>query len=150
MAVAIRSATPADEAAVLALFEELLAPPGHRPPAYTRARGAAGFRWALENPDADVLLAVADAQIAGLASVYVDFLSIRFGRRCWLEDLVVTAGRRSEGIGGRLLDAAAAWARARGCTHLELDSAVSRPDAHRFYLAQGMAQDSLSFSLALD
>jgi len=146
MSIAVRSATPADEEAVLALFEELFDPPGRRPPDYTRARGAFGFRHALANPDADLLLTVADdGAIVGLASVYVDLESIRFGRRCWLEDLVVTARRRSQGIGRRLLDAATAWARERGCTHLQLNSAASRKDAHRFYLASGMAQTSLNF-----
>ena len=78
--------------------------------------------------------------IVGLASVYADFLSIRYGKRCWLQDLVVTASRRSEGIGALLLAAAADWARERGCTHLELASGAGRIDAHRFYLAQGMAE----------
>ena len=146
MSIAVRSATPADEEAVLALFEELFDPPGRRPPDYTRARGAFGFRHALANPDADILLGVAeDGWIVGLASVYVDLESIRFGRRCWLEDLVVTAGRRGQGVGRRLLDAATAWARERGCTHLQLNSAAAREDAHRFYLANGMAQASLNF-----
>ena len=147
----IRCATPADEEAVLALFEELFDPPGRRPGGYTRARGDAGFRHALANPGADILLAVAeDGAIIGLASVYVDLESIRFGRRCWLEDLVVTAARRSQGTGRRLLDAATAWARDRGCTHLLLDSAVTRTDAHRFYLASGMTQTSLNFGREID
>src|SRR6059036_3895593 len=143
----IRCATPADEDAVLTLFEELFDPPGRRPRGYTPARGAAGFRHALANPDADLLLAIAeDGAIIGLSSVYVDLLSIRFGRRCWLEDLVVTSSRRGVGIGRRLLDAATDWAREHGCTHLELDSAATRAAAHRFYLANGMAQRSLTFS----
>ncbi len=127
MTIAVRSAMPADEAPVLGLFEELLHPPGRRPRDYTRERGAAGFRHALANPDADILLGVAeDGSIVGLASVYVDLESIRFGRR--------------------LLDAATAWARERGCTHLQLNSAAARKDAHRFYLANGMAQASLNFA----
>ncbi len=76
----------------------------------------------------------------GLASVYLDLPFIRFGRRCWLQDLVVTSSHRSRGIGGLLLDAATDWARQRGCTHLELASGAGRKDAHRFYLSQGMAE----------
>src|SRR2546426_6061408 len=147
----VRCAPPADEDSVLVLFEELFAPPGRRPRGYTHERGAAGFRHALANPDADILLAVAeDGAIIGLSSVYVDLESIRFGRRCWLEDLVVTATRRSQGIGRRLLDASTAWARERGCTHLLLNSALTRTDAHRFYLASGMAQTSLNFGREIE
>ena len=136
----IRPAGQADEEAVLALIEELFEPPGARPKSYSPERGREGFRHAVQNPEADVLLAVDGDSIVGLASVYADFLSIRYGKRCWLQDLVVTASRRSEGIGALLLAAAADWARERGCTHLELASGAGRIDAHRFYLAQGMTQ----------
>jgi GNAT superfamily N-acetyltransferase len=146
----IRPAALHDEEPVLALFEELFDPPGRRPRAYTRERGAAGFRHAIESRDADILLAEDDGRVVGLASVYVDLLSIRFGLRCWLEDMVVTAARRGEGIGRRLLDAATAWARARSCTHLELNSAPARKDAHRFYLASGMAQSALNFGREIE
>ena len=142
----IRPATLADEATALDLLEELFAPPGRRPPDYTRERAQANFRRYIESPDGDVLLALADGAFLGLASVYVDLPSIRFGQRCWLEDLVVASASRSQGIGRQLLDAATEWARERGCTHLELDSGNARKDAHRFYLAQGMAQDGLVFT----
>ena len=148
--VTIRAATLADEAASLDLIEELFAPPGRRPRHYTRERAREAFRRYLENPDADVLLAVSGSAVIGRATVYVDLPSIRFGLRCWLEDLVVSSSMRSGGIGRLLLDAATAWARERACTHLELDSGHGRKDAHRFYIEQGMAQDGLIFSRGLD
>src|SRR5439155_357266 len=100
-------------------------------------------------PHADVLLALDGDTLIGLASVYAELPSIRFGRRCWLEDLVVTSSRRGQGIGRRLLEAAAEWGRAHGCVHLELSSANTRGDAHRFYLGNGMAQNSLLFGRLL-
>src|SRR5438552_19067441 len=128
----IRCATPADEDAVLMLFEELFDPPGRRPRGYTRARGAASFRHALANPDADLLLAVAeDGAIIGLSSVYVDLESIRFGRRRWLEDLLVTEHPQSQAIGRRLLDACTTVGRQRGCPHTRLKSAAGRTELHR-------------------
>ncbi len=151
-ALTIRPATLADEASALDLLEELFAPPGRRPPDYTRQRAQANFRRYLDSPDGDILLAEQDdtdgmdRDLLGLASVYVDLPSLRFGQRCWLEDLVVASASRGQGIGPRLLDAATDWARERGCTHLELDSGNARTDAHRFYLAQGMAQDGLVFT----
>lgn len=104
----------------------------------------------MADPDSDVLLAVDGDRVVGMASVYVDYLSIRDGWRCWLQDLVVTSGRRGSGIGKMLLDAATEWARERGCTHLDLNSGVGREDAHRFYLREGMTQGSLSFRRLID
>ena len=125
---------------MLTLLEELFEPPGGRAPGYTVERGREGFRWAIGREDADVLLALDGDTIVGLASVYADILSIRYGQRCWLQDLVVAASYRGRGVGARLLDAATEWAQARGCTHLELTSGAGRKDAHRFYLSQGMTQ----------
>ena len=141
----IRPATPEDEPAALALIEELLEAPGVPAPGFTTERGRAGFKYAVHDSDADVLLALEGDHAIGLASVYADILSIRYGPRCWLQDLVVTASHRSRGIGARLIEAASEWACERGCTHLELSSGAGRADAHRFYAAQGMSQ-SYNFS----
>lgn len=67
----------------------------------------------------------------GLTSVYADIQSLGFGAKCWLQDMVVDKGKRSEGIGGQLMAAAEDWARARGLTHIELSSNSARVDAHR-------------------
>ncbi len=131
----IRTAGMEDETMVLDLMEELFEPPGSRPPGYHRERAARAYRHTVEALDADVLLAAYAGRVVGLASVYVDVNTIRFGRRCWLEDLVVTASRRGGGIGRRLLDAASEWGRVYRCTHLGLVSAAARRDAHRFYVA---------------
>jgi len=92
----------------------------------------------VQHPDADVLLALDADSIVGLASVYLDPPFIRFGKRCWLQDLVVVSSWRSQGVGTLLLNAATDWARERACTHMELASGAGRKDAHRFYRAQGM------------
>ena len=122
------------------MLEELFEAPGVPPPDYTPERGRKGFRAAVAQPDADVLLALDADRIVGLASVYADIQSIRYGKRCWLQDLVVTRDYRSHGVGRQLLAAATEWARNHGCTHLELSSGAGRLDAHRFYLREGMTQ----------
>lgn len=134
---------------MLALLEELFEPPGRRARGYTLERGREGFRYAVEHPAADVLLAVEGEQVLGLATVYRDYFSIRDGWRCWLQDLVVARRRRSEGIGKALLDAATEWARRNGCTHLDLSSGSGRKDAHRFYVREGMTQ-SYTFRRQID
>jgi GNAT superfamily N-acetyltransferase len=81
--------------------------------------------------------------------VYQDMHSVRFGYRAWVEDLAVHPARRSEGIGKAVLDGAKAWGRERGATHLELDSAETRADAHRFYERENPSWRSICFAWEL-
>ncbi len=150
MATSIRKATPSDEDAVLSLIRELFEPPGGVPAGFTSDRAREGVRYALDNPNSDILLAVEGDTVVGIASVYKDYLSIRDGWRTWLQDLVVTSDQRSSGIGSALLNAAADWAREHGCTHLDLASGLGRKDAHRFYEREGMKRASYVFRLQLD
>ena len=140
MTFEVRPATPADEEDALDLLEQLFEPPGNVPPDYTRGRASTAFRWAVERPDADVLLAFDGNKAIGLTSVYADIQSLGFGPKCWLQDMVVDKERRSEGIGGLLMSAAEDWARGQGLTHIELSSNSARVDAHRFYERQGFGR----------
>ena len=149
MNIDVRPATLADEAPFLDLLEQLFDAPGAPPPGYTRERGSNGFRWAIEGEHSDVLLALDGSALVGLASVYRDIESIRYGRRTWLQDLVVDRVARSGGVGKALLAAAADWARERGCTHLALSSGGGRTDAHRFYEREGM-EPAMYYELMLD
>ena len=137
MTIEIRTATHRDGEAALYLLEQLFEPPGGVPPNYSRERSSAAFRWAVEQRNADVLLAFDGDTAVGLTSVYADIQSLGFGPKCWLQDMVVDKERRSEGIGGLLMAAAETWARAHGLTHIELSSNSGRVDAHRFYERQG-------------
>ena len=148
MNIDIRPATLADEAAFLELLEQLFDAPGAPAPGYTRERGSNGFRWAIEGQHSDVLLALDGRSLVGLASVYRDIESIRYGRRTWLQDLVVDRAARGGGVGKALLAAAAEWARQRGCTHLALSSGWDRKDAHRFYEREGMER-AMIYELSL-
>ncbi len=139
----IRPATPADEEAILGLLPQLFEAPGRKARGYTEERGRKGIRDAIEGSGSDILLALDGGTLVGLASVYADIQSIRYGPRCWLQDLVVSKEARSHGIGKRLLDAATDWAREHGCTHLQLSSGLGRVDAHRFYRREGMGEELL-------
>ena len=148
-AMQLRPAGHADTDAVVDAFEWLFAPPGSRPPRYDPERARAAIAAAVDAADAELLLAEEDGVLAGLCSVYLDLRSIRYGRRAWVEDLVVGPHRRSTGVGKALLDAAKDWARERGATHLELDSGDARKDAHRFYEREGPDWTSRCFAWAL-
>ncbi len=147
--ITIRAARLDDEVEVLALIEELFVPPGRKPADYTRERAQEGFRRAVENEESDVLLALDGSTPVGAATVYVDTYSIRYGLRCWVEDLVVLPSQRGRGAGKLLLDAAEDWGRKHGCDFVQLHSGLGRKDAHRFYLTNGMEQDSLVFTRRL-
>jgi GNAT superfamily N-acetyltransferase len=132
------------------LYEWLFAPPGSKPASWDEKRAVVALRQAIESHDACVLVAVSDAgEFLGLCTGYQDLHSVRFGYRAWVEDLAVHPEHRSRGVGKALLDAAKAWARERGATHLELDSAEARHDAHRFYEREGAEYRAISFGWTL-
>ena len=145
----VREARAGEEDALLALYEWLFAPPGSRPPRWDETRARAALTGALESPDAAVLVADDGGALVGLCTAYLDLDSVRFGRRCWVEDLAVYPERRSQGIGAALLAAARDWASERGATHLELDTGEARADAQRFYEREGPAWRSISYAWML-
>src|SRR3954454_10024297 len=104
---------------------------------------------AIASEAAEVFVADFDRRITGFCTVYDEFDSVRFGHRAWVEDLAVDPQQRSQGLGKALLDAAKDWARARGATHLELDSAETPPDAHRFYKREEPSWKSIPFGWLL-
>ena len=149
MSVEIRAAEPADVERLPALYEWLFAPPGSQPDDWDPRRAVVALRSAVDSHDACVLVADDDRELVGICTVYQDLHSVRYGYRAWVEDLAVCPARRSEGIGKALMDAAKDWARERGATHLELDSALARTDAHRFYDREGSEYKSFSFGWRL-
>src|ERR1700754_3406028 len=129
----VREAQPAEVERVLGMYEWLFAPPGSVPPRWDPERARLAIAAAIEDQEAAVLIAEHRTDLLGLCTAYLEMNSVRFGPRCWVEDLAVSPQHRSQGVGKALLDAAKDWARERGATHLELDSGDARADAHRFY-----------------
>lgn len=149
MGVEIRAARFGEERALVPMYEWLFAPPGSRPARWDEDRAATALAEAIGSGASEILVGDDDGALVGLCTVYLDIPSVRFGRRAWVEDLAVHPERRSEGVGKRLLDAAKAWARERGATHLELDSGVGRVDAHRFYEREGASSRTFCFGWEL-
>lgn len=143
---AIREAQRGEADAVLAMFDWLFAPPGRPPPAWAPEAATSRLIEAIEGPDSSVLVADDGGELVGLCTAYLELRSIRFGQRCWVEDLAVDPRRRSQGIGERLLQSARDWARERGATHLELDTGRDRTDAQRFYERQSPAWDGINYA----
>ena len=145
----IRDAERADVDGVVAGYDWLFAAPGSKPPDWDPEVAADRLREAIASEDSTVIVAARDGAVVGICTAYIDFLSVRFGVRCWVEDLAVDPGERSAGIGKLLLERAREWATSRGASHLELDSGEARVDAHRFYEREGAEYRSFCFGWQL-
>ena len=145
----VREALPAEVERVLGMYEWLFAPPGSVPPQWDAEHARAAIADGIADQSAAVLVAEHRGALLGLCTAYLDLNSVRFGPRCWVEDLVVGPEHRSQGVGKALLDAAKQWARDRGASHLELDSAGARTDAQRFYERENPSWRSVCFAWEL-
>jgi GNAT superfamily N-acetyltransferase len=146
MSPRIREASAGEEERILPMFEWLFAPPGSTPPRWDLANARRLLSETIAGPGSVVLVAEEEDRMLGFCTAYMTIESIRFGRRCWVEELAVDPDRRSEGIGTELLAEARRWAAERKASHLKLDSAVSRTDAHRFYEREGGIGKAFSYS----
>jgi GNAT superfamily N-acetyltransferase len=145
----IRPASEEEVDAMIPLYEWLFAPPGSRPVGWDERRAARALADAIRSERSTVIVAEDEGRLVGICTAYLDLDSVRFGSRCWVEDLAVDPERRSEGVGAKLLAEARSWARARGATHLELDSGEARSDAHRFYEGERPSWRSVSYAWKL-
>ena len=145
----VREAVTGEVERVPGMYEWLFAPPGSLPPRWDPERARDVIADAIADPSATVLVAEHRGELLGLCTAYLDLLSVRYGQRCWVEDLAVSPEHRSQGVGKDLLDAAKRWARERGATHLELDSSDARADAHRFYEREAPSWRSVCFAWEL-
>lgn len=146
MDFAIVRVEPGREADFVTGLEWLFAPPGGRPPDWDHDRAVARTTDLLGDDDVALFTARADdGEVVGVASVYRDILSVRFGRRASIEDLAVHPGWRSRGVGTALLTAARRWAHEHGADYVFLESGLGRTEAHRFYLREGATQAAAAF-----
>jgi GNAT superfamily N-acetyltransferase len=146
----VRPAEATEAADLVPLYEWLFAPPGATPPNWDPAVAESRLAAACSGDGSRVFVAEDGGRLAGICTAYIDLESVRYGLRCWVEDLAVDPGLRSRGIGAALLAAAREWARSKGASHLELDSAEARADAHRFYVREGAVWPSKQFTWLLD
>ncbi len=91
----------------------------------------------IESPYHDVLMALDDGKMVGM--VIVSIVMATLDRNVYMEDLVVDAEHRGQGIGGQLLDAVIEWGRNKGCRRLEFTSSNrdNKAGARGFYESHG-------------
>lgn len=95
-----------------------------------------GLRFTAAFDDEDRCLAVAGWRVIATTVA---------GRKLHVDDLVTTTSGRSQRVGGALLGELSERARGSGCRLIDLDSAVHRSDAHRFYMREHMAITAFHF-----
>lgn len=121
----IRAALDTDAEAVIALWHACgLTRPWNDP--------AQDFARALAGGSSTVLLAEGEGGVAGSVMIGDD------GHRGWVYYLAVAQGARRTGLGRRLMAAAEAWLRARGCPKIQLMVRDTNADALGFYAALGL------------
>src|SRR5262245_59308733 len=142
--IMVRPATSADAGAVARLSGQL---------GYPCTAADIERRLAQAAGDSDGAVLVAESRRDGVIGwVHVRALYLLTRDACAeIGGLVVEERRRGQGIGGRLMAAAEAWARGRGLSVLRLRSNIVRDEAHAFYRRQGFAsaKTSLLFTKAL-
>lgn len=99
----------------------------------------------IESPYHDVIMALDDGKMVGM--VIVSIVMSTLDRNVYMEDLVVDAECRGQGVGGKLLEAVEAWGRSKGCRRLEFTSSSrdGKVGARDFYEAHGAAVRETDF-----
>jgi GNAT superfamily N-acetyltransferase len=107
--------------------------------AQMRKMMAGGYRLAVLRRGEDILACAGFHLADGLTR----------GHFLHIDDLSTRPGLTSQGFGAALFQWLVELARREGCTRIDLDSRVTRGEAHRFYFRQGMTVASFHFMLPL-
>lgn len=113
------------------------------------ARALDFLRERLEHNQSVVLIATHNDTAAGFTQLYPLFSSVRTARMWLLNDLYVAGHARRHGVAGKLLAAAADFARADGAAGLILETGRNNGPARALYAAAGW-QEQTNAWYALD
>jgi GNAT superfamily N-acetyltransferase len=142
-AVHIRPAARADLPAVLRLYAQ----PGLDDGASLSLEEAERiFDRFATYPDYVLYVAEAGGAIVGtFALLVMDNLAHLGARSAIVEDVVVDAAQRGQGIGRAMMTHAASVCRGKGCYKMALSSNLKRERAHAFYDSLGFERHGYSF-----
>lgn len=142
MHMIIRPAAQSDAAAIAGLLEELGYP---QPVEFVHNR--------LDEVFVDENQAVFVAEEAGEVLGFVAFLAFRYfhaeGLLGRMIALSVTDQARGKGVGRALVDESERFARTRGCTRMEVTTALHRVRTHNFYEDLGYTETHKRYIKAL-
>lgn len=138
--VRYRLAGPADLPQVLELLHEIMEFHGIVPPADTELSTCIGT--ILDSKDHCFLVADQDGRLLGMCALLFSMSTWSAGPTCELQDLIVTASQRGQGVGRGLVDAASEMARQRGCARVFMLAEYWNLEAHAFYRRLGLAEET--------
>lgn len=90
-----------------------------------------------------IVIARNETGIVGMVSVLFSVSTALGGRVGILEDMIVSAHARGNGLGSRLLKQAIVVAQKAGCQRITLLTDANNHGAHRFYQSSGFEQSSM-------
>lgn len=132
----VRAAVDGDLDALVELLRQLFSIEADFRPEARRQRQ--GLRLMLRDPErCAVLVAERERRVIGMVTVQLVVSTAEGAASGLLEDMVVEAPARGDGIGARLLQAAESWAFDRGATRLQLLADQMNRPALRFYRRMG-------------
>jgi GNAT superfamily N-acetyltransferase len=147
--IEIRPAHASEVAAVVALLADDVLGAARESPDDLEPYQAAFARLEAD-PNQELIVAVRDGTVVATLQLSILVgLSHRGGTRSIIEAVRVHSGERGNGLGTTLIEWAIAESARRGCNVVQLTSAHSRTDAHRFYERLGFVNTHVGFKLDL-
>ena len=145
MAVTIRDAGPGDEPVIVEMIQELAV--SFDCPTTIDEHYVRHF---LASPVSDVLLAFDDDAVVGLLSYAMVPGLFHAADSGVIESLVVTEGRRGEGIGRQLLRTAVRILEEAGCAEIAVSTAADNEAAQKLYCDAGLIEASVLLEKHVD
>lgn len=104
----------------------------------------------LDSDDNHIYVAEDDERLAGFISMTIG-VSL-YGEKPYMviDELIVTAGYRGQGIGKSLISQAIDRAKEFGCSEICVDTTVANEGAIRFYRKHGFTHENILFEMELD
>lgn len=141
--VTIRTANPSDIAQLVALLQELFTI--EKDFVFDPIKQANGLDLLLKS-DKDCILVAESSKVnkvVGMCTIQTLISTAEGGQVGLLEDLIVAAGFRHQGIGSKLLAEAVYWAERQGLKRLQLLADKNNLSALGFYEKQGWLSTEL-------
>lgn len=142
--VTIRNAEEKDVAVMVSLLRDLFSIEADFTPDLEKQ--VAGLNMLISQPSHGVIKVAInnDGTLVGMVSAQLVISTAQGAYSAWVEDMVVDAGFRQQGVGKQLLSAVLDWAREKGATRAQLLVDIENPSALGYYRHLGWEATQLN------